>query len=128
MWHIGIDQEAFLQKISTAWVMVSLIGVGSVLYLVGRIDAQEASQQASITINYPQEAAEIDLSPESQVASQSLVEPSVPTGQIVASKNGTRYYTPGCSGINRIKPENIISFETPEEAQAQGLTIAKACQ
>ncbi len=41
-------------------------------------------------------------------------------GRYVGSKNGTKYYTPGCSGTNRIKPENYIWFQTIEDATLQG--------
>ncbi len=41
-------------------------------------------------------------------------------GRYVGSKNGTKYYTPGCPGTNRIKPENYIWFETVEDATLQG--------
>lgn len=43
-------------------------------------------------------------------------------GKYVGSKNGTKYYTPGCSGTNRIKPENYIWFESSEDAMLQGYT------
>lgn len=45
----------------------------------------------------------------------------------LASKNGKRYYLPECSGVKRIKPENIITFSTKEAAQAAGYTKAVNC-
>lgn len=45
---------------------------------------------------------------------------SVSKGNYVGSKNGTKYYTPGCPGTTRIKPENYIWFETVEDATLQG--------
>lgn len=45
-------------------------------------------------------------------------------GAFVGSKNGTKYYRPDCSGIQRIKPENYIWFSTEEDAQLQGYTAA----
>lgn len=50
------------------------------------------------------------------------------SGSVVASKNGARYYTPGCAGIKRIKPENLISFSSTAEAESAGYTKAKNCQ
>ena len=48
---------------------------------------------------------------------------------VYASKNGTRYYPKNCdSGRNRIKPENIVWYTTPELAKAEGLSIAVACK
>ena len=48
-------------------------------------------------------------------------------GAYVASKNGTRYYLPWCSGVKQIKEENKVWFKTKEEAAARGLTPAKNC-
>ena len=41
-------------------------------------------------------------------------------GIYVGSKNGTKYYTPGCSGTNRIKAENYVWFQSVEDATLQG--------
>lgn len=41
-------------------------------------------------------------------------------GAYVGSKNGTKYYTPGCPGSNRIKPENYVWFQSAEDATLQG--------
>jgi hypothetical protein len=46
---------------------------------------------------------------------------------IVASKNGTRYYFLWCSGVSRIKSDNLVYFETVEEAQKTGLKPAQNC-
>jgi hypothetical protein len=48
--------------------------------------------------------------------------------KIVASRNGTRYYFPNCSGARAIKPENRVFFESIEEAERAGLTLAKNCK
>jgi hypothetical protein len=42
------------------------------------------------------------------------------SGVYVGSKNGKKYYTPGCSGTNRIKPENYVWFQSVEDATLQG--------
>jgi hypothetical protein len=47
--------------------------------------------------------------------------------QIVASKNGTRYYLPHCSGINRIKIANRVYFASVSLAEKAGYTKAKNC-
>lgn len=49
------------------------------------------------------------------------------TGKYVASKSGTRFYLPTCSGANRIKEENKIWFATEAEAEAAGFTPAAKC-
>jgi hypothetical protein len=48
-------------------------------------------------------------------------------GSYVASKSGTRYYLPACSGASRIKEENKVWFATVGEAQAAGYTAAANC-
>ena len=48
-------------------------------------------------------------------------------GNLVASVNGTRYYIPSCSGVNRIKEENKIWFQSVEEAENLGYTPARNC-
>lgn len=55
--------------------------------------------------------------------------PDVPvaTGTYVASKNGSKYYLPSCSGAGRIKEENKVWFQTVEDAVAAGYTPANAC-
>ncbi len=47
--------------------------------------------------------------------------------EFVASKNGKRYYLKNCAGAKRIKPENLISFESRELAEAAGYTKATNC-
>jgi len=48
-------------------------------------------------------------------------------GEIVASKNGTKYYFPWCAGVNRIKEENKIYFSTEEQARGEGYDLAANC-
>ena len=46
----------------------------------------------------------------------------------VASKSGTKYYLPSCSGASRIKEENKVWFASVEEAKARGLEPASGCK
>ncbi|MFZ2038791.1 MAG: hypothetical protein WAV11_02545 [Minisyncoccia bacterium] len=48
-------------------------------------------------------------------------------GMLVASKSGTRYYFPWCSGVSRISEANKVWYNSYEEAQAAGLTAASGC-
>lgn len=49
------------------------------------------------------------------------------TGDIVASKNGTKYYKTTCSGAKRIKEENKVYFQTVDDAVMAGYGEAKGC-
>ena len=57
---------------------------------------------------------------------------STPTGvtqsQYVASKNGSKYYFPWCSGANRIKEENKVWFQTAAEAARAGYQPSSTCK
>lgn len=48
-------------------------------------------------------------------------------GQVVASRNGTRYYYPSCSGVSRIASANIVAFASASAAEAAGYTLAAGC-
>lgn len=46
----------------------------------------------------------------------------------VASKNGKMYYSLGCSGAKRIKPENEVWFSTSDDAEKAGYTKSTTCK
>ena len=46
---------------------------------------------------------------------------------LVASKNGKTYFYSWCKGVERIKAENIITFQNEDEAKATGRRIASGC-
>lgn len=70
--------------------------------------------------------SQISALPDSLPASVTSIEDTTPPsssqqkGAYVGSKNGTKYYTTGCSGTNRIKPENYVWFQSVEDATLQG--------
>jgi hypothetical protein len=48
--------------------------------------------------------------------------------QVVASKGGTKYYLPGCAGVDRISVANKVWFVSPAAALAAGYTLAANCK
>lgn len=50
------------------------------------------------------------------------------TGQVLGSKNGTKYYLPACASANRISEANKIWFASVEAARAAGYTPAANCK
>lgn len=48
-------------------------------------------------------------------------------GEYAASKNGTKYYSPGCAGVQRIKSENRITFYSEADAIAAGYSKSSLC-
>lgn len=53
---------------------------------------------------------------------------SVTQGEYVASKNGTVYHFPWCSGAKRISEENKVWFTTKKEAERAGYRPASNCK
>jgi len=49
-------------------------------------------------------------------------------GLVVASRTGSAYHFPWCSGASQIKPENLIWFSSQEAAQTAGYTPSKSCK
>jgi len=47
---------------------------------------------------------------------------------VVGSKSGTKYHLPDCPGAKRIKPANLITFESIEAAKAAGYSPASNCK
>ena len=53
---------------------------------------------------------------------------AIQSGQVVASKNGTKYYLPTCSGADRISAANKVWFASPAAAAAAGYAPATNCK
>lgn len=50
------------------------------------------------------------------------------SGQVIASKNGTRYYPQGCPGAERISEANKVWFSSAAAAEAAGYARAANCE
>ncbi|KKQ78203.1 MAG: hypothetical protein A3A96_00065 [Candidatus Zambryskibacteria bacterium RIFCSPLOWO2_01_FULL_39_39] len=50
------------------------------------------------------------------------------SGQVVASKNGTKYHYPWCAGAKQISAKNLVTFNSIDEARAKGYTPASNCK
>ena len=110
-------------------VLLVLIAVGS--FGLGRLSVsstkvpekplflKENITSASVVNAVP--AATASTSVKAEVATVSK------TAAVVGSKSGTKYHLPNCPGAKRIKPANLISFETIDAAKAAGYTPAANC-
>jgi len=54
--------------------------------------------------------------------------PMVIGGKVVASKNGTKYHFPWCSGARTMSDANKVWFDSEENARAAGYTPAGNCK
>ena len=83
----------------------------------------------SVVLTQPKkqpEAAETPVSAPTIITQPAAATAAV-SGEVVASKSGTKYHLPTCSGAKSIKPANLISFESIAAAEAAGYTPAANC-
>lgn len=76
----------------------------------------------------PAQTIPVKAAPKAQPAAAAAALPAgKSSGTYVASKSGSYYYLPSCSGSKRIKNENKVWFDTKAEAETKGLKPAKNC-
>lgn len=112
-------------------VLILLIGLSAGLgYGLGRLSEAKQTVAPLEISGVPVARLEkpAPLSANQISASQAGEASGITTKRYVASKNGTKYYLPSCSGANRIKEENKVWFASVEEARARGLEPASGCK
>lgn len=138
--------KAFVQEGEVVLVCI-IAGVALGSFFLGRLSAQESpartEQQAAVRLLEPPAQTETgEKSTKIQPTSVSVeteippaqdaksVTPTAPPPQstYVASKTGTKYHLPWCSGAQRIKEENKVWFATKAAAEAAGYEPAANCK
>lgn len=111
-------------------LLISVVGICS--FYLGRISVSPEITEKEI---FPASAAVIDTreaiprnEQEVSTTTKSDFIGAVTEGGYVASKNGTKYHLPWCSGAKRIKAENKVWFATKEEAEGAGYAPASNCK
>ena len=109
-------------------VILSLIILIS--YYLGTLkpSSNGTKNNSNVTLNCSEEilsSLKIPLSDISNNSKSTYSKDITNRDQFLGSKNGTKYYTPGCVGSKRINDENIIWFQNEEDAKLQGYTAAK---
>lgn len=107
-------------------IMVILVAISS--FVLGRLSV-DSGNTAKPTIQMIEPITLTATAPlaKSIEAPQKTSNNTDTPNQLVASKNGKRYYLKSCSGAKRIKPENLVSFDSRESAEAAGYTKAANC-
>ncbi len=106
-----------------AFIVLLIILVGLSSFGLGRLSALSSREVPVSIYQAPSSLAAEDRTKTSGV---SLRERSV--AAVVASKNGTKYHFPHCSGASRISEANRIEFPSSQEAEAAGYSLAANCQ
>lgn len=114
----------FIEKCKTREVYTAalIILVAFASFGLGRLSKLEESR-VPIQIEYPVQAAA------AVAAAAALPAPTTKaSGQVVASKSGTKYHFPWCGGAARISEANKVWFNSVEEARKAGYTPASNCK
>lgn len=116
------------------FVPIIIVLIAVIAFSLGRVSGlQEKRAPVRVIdndISGEIKGASINTSPPnpSPVSGEGSSAPSNTSGNVVASKNGTKYHYPWCAGAKQIAEKNKISFDSIEEARAAGYTPASNCK
>jgi hypothetical protein len=106
------------------WVVLILVLSSSASFGLGILAGRDSKEGSGFSISsLPLTASSIG-SPGASPAPASL--PA--GGQVVASKNGTKYFLPWCGGAKQITEANKIWFASKDEAETKGYQPAANCK
>ena len=116
-----------LNNKSDCYVAILIFLVGLASFGLGRLSVLWPKKEP-IEISNSQFLISNDEKRKSAIAGESASTISSVQGKYVASKNGTAYHFPWCSGAQKIKEENKMWFQTKEEAEKSGYKPAGNCE
>lgn len=121
-------------------VSLIIILVGFLTYGVGKLTTLK-SQNNEVKIIYPEGGAvkgvststvpnntKIQITPTTQAQKNISSQSEDTSSVVVASKSGTKYHYPWCSGAKRISPANLVTYASIDDARKAGLTPAANCK
>src|SRR3989344_4759192 len=114
----------FLDKIKPFYNLLLILVIASIFFALGRLSGLE-ERRVPIRIDSPgaqQTASVIEANMPRTVLDSDV------GGEVIGSKNGTRYYFPWCGTVKMIKPENQVKFASIEEARKAGYVPAANCK
>lgn len=119
-------QETGIKIKEDLFIVVLIVLLATASFGLGKLSSLE-KKKIPISILKTKDAmlASVALSLESSTSSETAQVQG--KGIVVASKAGTKYYYPWCSGVSRIKEENKVWFLSIEDAKTAGLTPASGC-
>jgi hypothetical protein len=125
-----LANTALLRKLEPFLLPAIVLLVGLTAFGLGRLSALDtAGPRLVITMPPGSQAAGVVEAGVLQGSGprQSESAAGESSKKYVASKSGSKYYLPTCSGATRIKEENKVYFATIAEAQAAGYAPAANC-
>mgnify|MGYP005674803213 CR=1 FL=1 len=116
--------KAQLAQVGTELFLVGLIAaVGFSAFGLGRLSVPESTPIPAVSlIQAP------TFSTKSLVTTPGRDATLAPAGNLVASRNGSKYHFPWCPGAQRMKESNKIWFADEQTARAAGYLPAANCK
>jgi competence protein ComEC len=105
----------------------NLLSIGSSVYrtdTTGDIIIESDGSNVNVTRGSPYIP---DSSSTTTIGSEETTTTQASSGSFVGSKKSDVYHYPGCSSAKNIKPENLITFNSIEEAKNAGYRPCKKC-
>jgi len=110
---------------SELYTIALIILIGFAGFGLGRLSIIEDNREA-VRIEFPEHLSASVLNVGNTATDDKP--PAIAQGLLVASKNGSKYHFPWCSGGKRISEKNKIWFDSVEEARKAGYTPAANCK
>ena len=119
----SMDKNKSLWSSNILFFILILIFASSVSFFLGKISGIENFHKENIfTENNQTEKTK------NKIIKIEKTKNSEQNSGVVASKSGTVYHLPWCSGAVRMSPENKIFFKNIIDAQKAGYRAAKNCE
>ena len=124
----------FTRFLESSWWTVSVVILVAIIAFSWGKYSNIKSGREPVKVLYPStssgqapQATSSDISKTSPKTTQAAAV-ITSSGTVVGSKNSTKYHYPWCAGAKQIAPQNLITFNSIEEARAKGYTPAANCK
>lgn len=107
-------------------LVIILVASGS--FGLGRLSVLKVSKTPIRVENAPKIAPETFQKNTPPASNQSASVLGATEGQLVGSKNGTKYHYPWCAGAQKIAETNRVYFTSKDQAEQAGYTPAGNCK
>jgi hypothetical protein len=119
----GIMGKFKTLRLQSLMLPAVVVMVGFVSFGLGRLSTLEGVKPG-LTILYPPGYSEML----GAAAPGARLDGVPASGEVVASKQGSKYFLPTCSGAKVITAKNLITFASAAEAEKAGYTPAGNCK
>ena len=128
-----------LGKIKPLYPILLIIVLASIFFGLGRLSARKNDSnpihfeepglnQAGNVISGVVATTSISSRQTSSQSSVKQIAAPKPSGEVIGSKSGKKYYFPWCGTVKRIKSENQVHFASIADAKAAGFVAGGNCK